>query len=459
MSPQQYLLHSHGNTGAGSNCNGDFRADSHARSYRYGHTHGHNDADSNSVGVGTGCSDSNDRPVPTATPNPTSAFGPDPALARYSPLLVEALSTYLADYEFIRDGLSERERLILDWADSRIFSNPAFLASKWGPDQWPGNVRTRSAAALVELMRTIEVQKRADGKHAISWPLDGLDRVLDDFGVYEGKCVTCYEKDDYGPEREVIKNYVTIVTDPGHVHREMLKHFAYFAKADGEGILIRSFMENDSDDFEMLYDNDPIIERDLGNFSTTTLFGIGYNSFMSQHKLREGTYQTFPAVVYGIAGGAGSEREAAELWFDHLNVTMSHYTGDKHDFAENYYAHSQTRYTPKPGELMERREAGSRASASLTASTLRLPGLKSEQFFSPQKGRRTGVVEIEGHRYYHNGNASLSPAELPMCVFFASLEQVDNHDYRPDCRLKLAVRTEGAITVSGSAGGLCALVE
>ena len=39
--------------------------------------------------------------------------------------------------DFVRDGLNAEEKNVLDWADSRLFSNPAFLASKWGPDKWP----------------------------------------------------------------------------------------------------------------------------------------------------------------------------------------------------------------------------------------------------------------------------------------------------------------------------------
>ena len=41
--------------------------------------------------------------------------------------------------DFVRDGLNAEEKNILDWADSRLFSNPAFLASKWGPDNWPSD--------------------------------------------------------------------------------------------------------------------------------------------------------------------------------------------------------------------------------------------------------------------------------------------------------------------------------
>ena len=58
----------------------------------------------------------------------------------------------------------------------------------------------------------------------------------------------------------------------------MLKTFAYFALADGEGILMRSLMENDADDLEMLYRRVLPIER----MFTDTSFAWQNQSFMSQ---------------------------------------------------------------------------------------------------------------------------------------------------------------------------------
>ena len=57
----------------------------------------------------------------------------DPALASYSPLLAEAA----AGLDLVRDGLSTKERKVLDTADSRLFSNPAFLASGGGRTTGP----------------------------------------------------------------------------------------------------------------------------------------------------------------------------------------------------------------------------------------------------------------------------------------------------------------------------------
>ena len=136
------------------------------------------------------------------------------------------------------DGLSPDEKDILDWADGRLFANQNFLASKYGPDNWPSDVKLASAQAVPLLMLAIGVQKASDGKHVISWEVDSLDRILDELGIYEGVCVSCYGKDDYDKIEGVIENHYPIVSDQRHVYREMLKTFAYFARADGEGVLI-----------------------------------------------------------------------------------------------------------------------------------------------------------------------------------------------------------------------------
>ena len=173
-------------------------------------------------------------PPPTATPTPTRTPRPTPrptlpSLAGYSPLLAKAASSLPAKYDFVRDGLTTEERQILDWAESRLFSNPAFLASKWGPDNWPythsqkthsryksamssrgiqhpygsddtvpdAEIRLVSTQALILMMREIDIQKRSNGHHVVSWELDSLDRVLDDLGIYTGQCIHCYGKRGY----------------------------------------------------------------------------------------------------------------------------------------------------------------------------------------------------------------------------------------------------------------------
>ena len=357
-------------------------------------------------------------PTPTNTPVPTPSV--DPALAGYSPLLVEAVSSYPARLDFVGDGLSPKEKNILDWADSRLFSNPNFLANKYGPDNWPSDVKLASVQAIPLLMLAIDVQKKPDGKHVTNWEVDSLDRILDELGIYEGFCVSCYGKGGYDSIDEVRKNHYPIVNDPKHVHREILKTFAYYAEADGEGILIRGFMENDADDFDLLYRRELPVER----MFTHTSFAWRNLSFMSQVKLEDGTHKSFPTQVYEIVGGAGSEREAAERWFGHLNEVMTHFSGGTESFANLYRPYSQTPYTPEPGYLLIVREAGSPSSTGLTTSAFRSLGLKAEQFFSPEKGRRTGSVEVDGHTYYYNGNdlgLKRSTKNMPACAFFREL--------------------------------------
>ena len=369
-------------------------------------------------------------PTPTNTPVPTPSV--DPALAKYSPLLVEAVTSYPAGLDFVGDGLSPEELEILDWADSRLFANPSFLASKYGPDNWPSDVKLASVQAVPLLMLAIDIQKKADGKHVISWELDGLDLILDELGVYEGVCTSCYGRNDYSTEDKLWTNYISVVNGKRHVHREMLKTFAYFARADGEEILVRSFMENDGNDFEKLYQRSTHSRR-----SSSTSFRWRNLSFMSQVKLPDGSVKSFPTMVYEIIGDVGSAREAAERWFGYVDEVLVHHTGDQEDFANLYRPYSQTPYYPEPGYVLIVREGGSPTSTGLTTSAFRSLGLKAEQFLSPENGYRTGAVEIDGEWYYHDGNAPLSWVRLPggggsriipMCLFFLTLDQHENKD-------------------------------
>ena len=271
----------------------------------------------------------------------------DPALAGYSPLLVEAVSGYTDRANFVSGRLTSEEKEILGWADSRVFSNPNFLASKYSPGNWPSPVKNDSVRAFLELMKEIDIEQKSNGKHVINWGVDSLDRILDDLGVYESVHIYSYGKDSYATVDGVITNYYPIVYNEQHVHRELLKTFAYFAKADGEGIFIRSFMDNDADDFEMLYRRDLSVMRAVGSF-TVTEFGWRNLSFMSHTNFPDGTVKSFPTIVYEIVGGAENQREAAECWFNHLNKTMTHYTGGSEEFADLYRGISYNPYTPRP---------------------------------------------------------------------------------------------------------------
>ena len=357
----------------------------------------------------------------------------NPVLAGYSPLLVEAVTSYPAGLDFAGDRLSPDEKNVLDLADGRLFTNPNFLSSIYGPDNWPSDVKLASVQAVPLLMLAIDVQKKPDGKHVINWEVDSLDRILDELGIYEGVCTSCYGKADYDTELRVIGNHDSVVNDPRHVHRETLKTFAYFAKADGEGILIRDFMDNDADDLELLYKRD----RPVYTSRTVTSFGWRNLSFMSQVKLPDGSVKSFPTQVFEIVGGAGSEREAAERWFSYVDEVMVHFSGGTESFANLYRPYSQTPYTPEPGYLLIVREAGSPSSTGLTTSAFRSLGIKAEQFFSPEKGRRTGAVELGGQWYHHNGNYPLAVRRFPgggrtrnlsMCAFFQTLQEVEDLD-------------------------------
>ena len=211
-----------------------------------------------------------------------------------------------AKYDFVRDGLSADERELLYWADSRLFSNRNFLDSQWGPDNWPSAQKTASVQAVILLMREIEVRRKANGHHVVSWEQDSLDRVLDDLDLYPGMCTHCYGKTGYDTIDGIAENYVPIIRTQGHVHREMLKTFAYLAKADGEGILVRSLMENSPDDFELLY------KRSIDKYpSMITVGSFAYEnvSFMSQIELPDGTLVSYPTMVYGMVGNVDTERE------------------------------------------------------------------------------------------------------------------------------------------------------
>ena len=249
-----------------------------------------------------------------------------PDLAGYSPLLAQAASSLTAEYDFLRDGLSAVERRILDWADSRLFGNPAFLESGFGPDSWPmalrnyveeatrqnisgpgdpaadHEFRVASVQAVVLMIREIGIDKRTDGRHVVGWEVDSLDRILDDLGIYEGMCVHCYGKTGYDTRDGIHENYLPLIVTAGHMHREKLKTLAYLAKADGEGVLIRSFMENDPDEIDLLH------KRRLNKRTFTSLgtgsFAYENVSFMSQIRLPEGR-KAGVVPDHGVRDGGG----------------------------------------------------------------------------------------------------------------------------------------------------------
>ena len=374
-------------------------------------------------------------PAPTATNTPVPTPSVDPALASYSPLLIEAVSSYQSGLDFVGDGLSPEEKNILDWADGRLFTNPSFLASVYGPDNWPADVKLASVQAIPLLMLAIDIQKRDDGKHVVNWEVDSLDRILDELGVYEGVCTSCYGS-DYDTVDKVADNYDPVVRDSRHVHREMLKTLAYFAKSDGEGILIRSLMQNNADDFELLYKRDLETLQRLGSFSLTE-FGWRNLSFMSQVKLPDGSVESFPTMVYEIVGSVGNERQAVERLFDYLNRVMTHFGGDYENFSNLYRPYSQTPYTPEAGYLLIVREAGSPSSTGLVTSASRLLGIRAEHFLSPNYGYRVGSIRIDGNLLYYEGNSlglATYTKNMPACALIrTTMDQVENFEFDTNC--------------------------
>ena len=349
--------------------------------------------------------------------------------------MIEAVSSYPAKFDFVSDGLTSQEKNVLDWADSRLFSNESFLESKYSPNNWPSDVKLASVQAIPLLMNAIDIQKKSDGKHVINWEKDSLDRILDELDVYEGVSLSRDGK-AYDTVDKVADNYDPIVADQRHVHRGMLEIFAYLAKADGEGILIRSFMENDADDFEMLYKRDLEALRKIGSF-TVTEFGWRNLFFMSQIELPDGTYKSFPTMVFEIVGGAGSERQVVEHLFDYLNNNMTHFAGDYEDFADLYRPYTNTPYTPEPGYLLIVKEADSRSSTGLVTSAFRLLNLPAEQFLSPNYGYRVGSVKIDGNLLYYEGNSlglATYTKNMPACALLrTTIDQVENFEFDTSC--------------------------
>ena len=351
-------------------------------------------------------------PTPTNTPRPTPRPAL-PSLAGYSPLLAQAASNLPAKYEFVRDGISSEERRILDWADSRLFGNSAFLESGFGPDSWPvalrnyveearrqnisgpgdpaadHEFRVAPVQAVVLMMLEIDIEKKTNGKHIVSWEVDSLDRILEDVGIYEGVCVHCYGKTGYDTRDGIHEHYLPLIITAEHMHREKLKILAYLAKADGEGILTRSSMENDPDEIDLL--NKRSLNKRTFSSLATGSFAYENVSFMSQIRLPEGRLVSYPAMAFEMVGNAGTERETVERVFDHARKQLTHFTGDLDDFADIFRPYTVTPYSPELGWILYVGEAGSPSSSALLTGAFRAIGLKAEQFMTTKPKPRWDV--------------------------------------------------------------------
>ena len=101
-------------------------------------------------------------------------------------MLASVMSTFLAQYNLVSDGVSASGKEVMDWSNSRLFSNGNFRESRCGPDNWPSDIKTASVQAIPLLILEIDVQKMSNGKHVINWEVDSLYLVLDGLGTYEG---------------------------------------------------------------------------------------------------------------------------------------------------------------------------------------------------------------------------------------------------------------------------------
>ena len=282
------------------------------------------------------------------------------------------------------------------------------------------------------MMIEIDIQTKPNGKHVISWKTDRLDRIIDGLNLFPGRCIYCYGKTGFDTREGERENFVPILDKLGYRHREMLKTFAYFAKADGEGILVRRFMENNADDFEML--NTRLLEP-----SATARRGqpewiymmtqIRLPEAMPALELPAGAVVSYPTMAFGMVGNATTEREAVERVFDYIRFRSIHFTGDLEDFRNIYAPYSTTPYNPELGWLLFVGELGSPTSSGLIAGTLRALGIKAQEM--NERGGRfylTGAVEIDGQMYYHNGNGFLSGGHpRHICTFF-----LEEEFYGPD---------------------------
>ena len=230
-------------------------------------------------------------------------------------------------------------------------------------------IRSLSVQAVILMMLEIDIQRKTNGKHVVKWEVDSLNRVLDDLGIYTGQCIHCYGNSGYDTVDGIGDNYVPIIWGHGHVHREMLKSFAYLAKADGEGILARSLLEYGPDDFDLIY------KRNVDKYPSTIgvgSFAYGNINFMSQIQLPEGRLVSYPTMAFGMVGDAGTEREAVENIFDHVRKALTHVTGSGDDLADHFRPYTVTPYAPELGWILYVGEAGSPSSSALLTGTFRV---------------------------------------------------------------------------------------
>jgi hypothetical protein len=351
----------------------------------------------------------------------------------YDPLLAAAVITMPDEFDMIKDGLDPLERKVLGISDTRLFSNPNFKASKFSPDNW--TFQNASVQAIPLMMQKIDISRDADNVPVVNYDEDNLDIILDGLGVYPGMCVYCFGKGsngEYATSDARAKNYYPLVNSEGNIHREMLKNFMYLVLADGEGILLRSFMENNADDFELLYRRNNGVKNSL----TFTSLGFQNTTFMTPMRLPDGSRETFMTTIYKIIGDTTSPREAAEKLFDYERKNWEHFTGGSDDFAALYGHHfPENPHIPPPGYVTLVNKGGSPLAISFDTAAFRLLGIKADHFHSPRENYRTGSVVIDEVKFYYNGNDFFNSnlKNVRICAFFRTLLQVENYTYNTNC--------------------------
>ena len=335
---------------------------------------------------------------PTSTPHYVQQTTV-PDSPEYSPLLTEAMSKYPEKFNFDGRGLNPIEERTMRLADAKFFTNKNFLESKYGPKNWPSEVKTASIQALLLMMDEIDIKRKPKGRHKIGWSPGSLDEVLNDLNVYSNA-------DEIPGDYEVI---ASIATDPGYNHRIMLKELAYFGKADDAGILPKSLMQNDVDDFNNLLS------------PSDAQFGFGDSTFMYLGMNPDGTTKSFPSMVFEAAGDATNQRETVEQLFDYLvpGYNVPSYKSNKYDFANFFSAN-----TPTPA-----------ASIDLMTLALRSLGLNADSSITPD-GMHIGSVKTNGGLLYYNANDlwTLTTDRLSGCALLGdSAEDTENRKYDLSC--------------------------
>ena len=133
------------------------------------------------------------------------------------------------------------------------------------------------------------------------------------------------------------ENYLPLIVTAGHMHREKLKTLAYLAKADGEGVLIRSFMENDPDEIDLLHKRR--LKQAHLHFSGHRLIRLRERVVSCRRYgcRRVGWCRTRPwcSRWWGTPGRSGRRWSGV---FDHVRKKLiALYTGDKDRLSGNIF--------------------------------------------------------------------------------------------------------------------------